>query len=211
MTSLDPGVADDLARRWLAAWNARDAGAVAALCSDDVVLVDPGPGTVHGRAGMAGWVHACARAFPDLHFDELEAPFLARDEPRVVVRWRMSGTHTGLLDPPGFAATGKAFSIEGVDIWTLRGGLIADCRAEYDSMGLASQLGLLPARGSRAEKAMTGLQRAGARVRTEIERRRTPSEPTPVPSPGPSPVPSPGPSLAAESPETAPERRPDDD
>ncbi|RTL70831.1 MAG: DUF4440 domain-containing protein [Pseudonocardiaceae bacterium] len=169
-----PDAVDDLARRWLTAWNVHDAGGVAALCTEDVVLTDPTPGTVHGRPGVAGWVHACIRAFPDMRFEQLEPPFTGPDGTRLALRWRMSGTHTGLLDPPGFAATGKAFEIDGVDFWTVRDGLVADCRAEYDSMGLAAQLGLMPARGSRVEKAMTGLQRAGMRVRTEVERRRKP-------------------------------------
>ena len=109
-----------------------------------------------------------------MRFEQLEPPFTGPDGTRLALRWRMSGTHTGLLDPPGFAATGKAFEIDGVDFWTVRDGLVADCRAEYDSMGLATQLGLMPARGSRVEKAMTGLQRAGMRVRSEVERRRKP-------------------------------------
>ncbi len=98
--------------RYLAAWNGRDATAMADLVTDDAVWVDP--------------------ALP------------AR--------------------PPGFAPTGRAIDIAGVDLWAMRDGRIARSRAFYDFNALAVQLGLAPAPGSRMEKGAVALQRLQARV-----------------------------------------------
>jgi hypothetical protein len=81
------------------------------------------------------------------------------------VPWRMLGTHTGPIDPPGFAPTGKPFVLEGVDHWTFRDGLVAVYRADYDLNGLLRQLGIAPRPGSAGERAMVLMQRAGARLK----------------------------------------------
>lgn len=155
----------DFGHRWLAAWNARDADGLAALCTEDVEFFDPAIGTVHGRQAVASWLRQCERAFPDYRFEEPEPPYVSRDRPKAIAPWRMSGTNTGPMDPPGFAPTGRPVVIEGVDHWWFRDGLVARYRADYDSTGVMRQLGLVPAAGSRAEQAMVRLQRLGARLR----------------------------------------------
>ncbi|HET8673104.1 MAG TPA: hypothetical protein VFL87_05690, partial [Thermoleophilaceae bacterium] len=71
----------------------------------------------------------------------------------------------GPIDPPGFAATGKPIVLEGVDHWWFRDGLVARNRADYDSLGLMRQLGIVAPPGSRGERSMVALQRLGARFR----------------------------------------------
>ena len=51
---------------------------------------------------------------------------------KVAWGWRMRGTMTGPIDPPGFAPTGRAMAVDGVDLWTMRDGRIARYRAFYD-------------------------------------------------------------------------------
>jgi steroid delta-isomerase-like uncharacterized protein len=138
---------DEFAHRWLTAWNDRDGNAVAALCTEDVEFADPGLGTVHGRAAVADWVHGCARAFPDYHFEEPEPAYLSRDGGKAIVVWRMAGTNTGPIDPPGIPPTGRSFVLDGVDHWWFRDGLVARYRADYDSYGFFVQLGLVPGPG----------------------------------------------------------------
>jgi steroid delta-isomerase-like uncharacterized protein len=151
--------------RYLAAWNGRDATAMGDLVTDDVVWEDPAlPGPVRGADAVQGFMREAWVAFPDLRFDESDEPHLTADGDRVAWRWRMRGTNTGPIDPPGFAPTGRAIEIEGVDLWTMRDGRIARYRAFYDFNALAVQLGLAPAPGSRMEKAAVSLQRLGARV-----------------------------------------------
>ena len=155
--------AEDFAHRWLEAWNRRDADGLAALCTDDVEFFDPAIGTVHGRPAVAGWLRVCERAFPDYRFEEPEPLYLAQDRPQVIAPWRLLATFTGEM-PPGFAPTGRSLVIEGVDHWTFRDGLVATYRADYDSMGVARDLGLMPERGSRQERAMVRLQRLQAKL-----------------------------------------------
>jgi len=162
---LDPAFAEDFSHRWLDAWNKHDGDALAQLVTEDVEFTDPAIGTVHGRAPVAEWVRQCDRAFPDYVFDEPEPFYLASDRPKAIVPWRMKGTNTGPIDPPGFAPTGKAVVLEGVDHWEFRDGLVARYRADYDSSGLMRQLGIVPEPGSRGEKAMVALQRLGSKLR----------------------------------------------
>ncbi len=162
---LDAAFVDDFAHRWAAAWDARDGDALGRLCTEDVEFFDPAIGTVRGRAAVADWVRACARMFPDYRFEEPELPYIARDREKVIFPWRMTGTNTGPIDPPGFAPTGKAVVLDGVDHWWFRDGLVERYRADYDSNGLLRQVGLMPPQGSRAEKAMAAMHRLGAQVR----------------------------------------------
>jgi steroid delta-isomerase-like uncharacterized protein len=163
--ALDPAFVLDFAARWAQGWAARDGEAVAALCTEDVEFTDPALGTVHGRAAVSQWVRACALAFPDYRFDDPdEPPYLAPDRPKAIIVWRMLGTNTGPIDPPGFAPTNRSFVIDGVDQWWFRDGLLARCRADWDLNGLLRQLGLAPRPGSPAERAMVLAQRAVARI-----------------------------------------------
>ena len=157
--------ATDFSHRWLEAWNAYDPEGLAQLCTEDVEFTDPAIGTVHGRAAVADWVRTCMRAFPGYRFEEPEPVYLSSDRPKVIAPWRMIGTNTGPIEPPGFAATGRSIVLDGVDHWWFRDGLVERYRADYDSNGLLRQLGLVPASGSRGERAMVQLQRAGARLR----------------------------------------------
>ena len=157
----------DFSHRWLDAWNRRDGAALGRLCTEDVVFFDPAIGEIHGREAVAGWVATCARAFPDYAFDEPGPGLLSDDGTNAIVPWRMRGTNTGPMQPPGFAPTGRPVTVEGVDHWWLRDGLVARYRADYDVLGMMRQLGIMPERGSREERAMVRLQR----VRTRLGRR----------------------------------------
>ena len=162
---LERGFLDDFAHRWLDAWNKHDGDALAQLVTEDVEFFDPAIGTVHGRAPVADWVRQCDRAFPDYVFEEPEPGYISNDRAKAILPWRMRGTNTGPIDPPGFAPTGKAIVLEGVDHWSFRDGLVARYRADYDSLGLMRQLGIVAPPGSRGERAMVMLQRLGTRFK----------------------------------------------
>lgn len=155
----------DFAERYLKAWNAHDHAAVAACVAEDVVWEDPGlPAPVHGRDEVADFVRAGVSAFPDLQFSEPGQRALSDDRRVVYAPWRMTGTNTGPIDPPGFAPTGKPIDLEGVDVWQFRGGLIWRYRAVYDFAEMGRQLGLMPGRGGFIETAMVRVQRLRSRL-----------------------------------------------
>ena len=151
--------------RYMAAWNDHDPAAMADLVTSDIVWEDPAlPAPARGVAAVQAFMRASWVGFPDLRFDETDLPHRTAGGTEVAWRWRMRGTMTGPLDPPGFAPTGRSIEVEGVDLWTMRDGRIARYRAFYDMNDIARQLAIAPAPGSRAEKAMVGLQRLQARM-----------------------------------------------
>jgi steroid delta-isomerase-like uncharacterized protein len=157
--------------RYLAAWNDHDPVAMADLLTDDIVWEDPAlPEPARGIPAVQQFMRAGWVGFPDLRFDEPGSPHLTAEGTQVAWRWRMRGTMTGVLDPPGFAPTGRSMEVEGVDLWTMRGARIERYRAFYDMNEVARQLAIAPAPGSRGEKAMVALQRLQARM---LRRRTT--------------------------------------
>ncbi|TMK99014.1 MAG: ester cyclase [Actinobacteria bacterium] len=150
--------------RYLAAWNGCDADAMAQLVTEDVVWADPAlPEPARGIAAVQEFMLTSVRAFPDLRFSEPDPPVLAVAGDLVLWGWRMEGTHRGVIDPPGFAPTGRGMRVEGVDQWIMRRGRISRYRAFYDMNEVARQLGIAPAPGGRAERAAVALQRLQAR------------------------------------------------
>ena len=151
-------------QRYIAAWNGFDADAIAQLITEDVIWADPAlPDPARGVAAVQEFMRTSARAFPDLRFSGSEPAVLAVSGDLVLWGWRMEGTHQGVIDPPGFAPTGRSMRVEGVDRWIMREGRICDYRAFYDMNEVARQLGIAPAPGSRAERAAVSLQRLQAR------------------------------------------------
>jgi len=151
--------------RYATAWNQFDADAIAPLLTEDIVWHDPAlPGPARGVAAVQEFMRTSWRAFPDLSFSEPERPHLSQAGDHVAWAWRMRGTMTGPMEPPGFAPTGRAVDVDGVDLWEMRDGRIAHYRAFYDANGLARQLGIVPEAGSRGEKGMVALQRLQARM-----------------------------------------------
>jgi steroid delta-isomerase-like uncharacterized protein len=163
----------DFVGRWLAAWNSHQADRVLSLLTDDVeVRDDSWPKTMHGHADVREFLEALWRAIPDMTFELLDGPYVIPGEPRASFRWRGFGTFTGPMDPPGFAPTGRRWEIDGADFQEYRDGRIGKLRVAFDMMAVARQLGVMPATGSRAERAMAATQRAVTRVQQEYRRRR---------------------------------------
>jgi steroid delta-isomerase-like uncharacterized protein len=163
--TVDASTLQEFAQRYAAAWNGRDASAMDALVTDDIVWLDPAlPQPARGKAEVRAFMEDSWRAFPDLRFSEPDPPFLVEQSDRVAWAWRMQGTFSGArIDPPGFAPTGRSFDLEGIDRWEMQDGRIGRYRAYYDMNDLARQLGIVPPQGSGAEKAMAAMQRVQAR------------------------------------------------
>lgn len=142
-------------------YNTHDPKAIVALFTDDVewsqpMLDEP----VKGRAAAQKELEATFRAMPDLHIplDDVEI-FTSEDGRKAISAYKLSGTMTGPMDPPGFAPTGRKAEIFGTCVYEFRGGLISRHFIVFDGMKLAQDLGLLPRNDSIAVKAMVGTQR----------------------------------------------------
>ncbi len=164
---LSPAVPADLVpftSRYVAAWNGCDTTAIAELVTEDIVWADPALAEpARGVPAVQQFMRDSFRAFPDLAFGEPDPPVIAVSGDDVLWAWNMSGTNSGPLEPPGFAATNRRMHVEGIDRWTMRDGRIARYRAFYDLNDLVRQLGIVPPAGSRQERAMVALQRLRAR------------------------------------------------
>jgi steroid delta-isomerase-like uncharacterized protein len=166
---LDRAFVEDWAARYSEAWNSGDGAAVAALCTEDVSWFDPGlPEIVHGRDAVRRFVEDTHRAFSDFHVEELGPPLISDQEPLVLGPYRMTGTFTGRWEPLQTAPTGARFSLEGIDTWRFRDGLMCKYVTYYDSIGMARQMGVLPPVGSGMYRTMNRVQA----LRARFQRRR---------------------------------------
>ena len=163
----------EFGERWLEAWNSHEADRLLALMTDDIEYRDDSwPKTMRGHADVREFLDAIWRATPDMTFELLAGPYVIPGEPRAAFHWRGWGTHTGRLDPPGFAATGRRWELDGVDFHEYRDERVCKLRIAFDMMSASRQLGLMPDAGSRAERALATAQRAVSGVQRAIRERR---------------------------------------
>jgi predicted ester cyclase len=122
---------------YFAGWNAHDGAAVAAAVSGS--YVDPTlPGPLRGE-DLAANVDALCRAIPDLRFVH-DGMHVAGDV--VVAEWRMQGTNNGDPLPGAPAATGGTIDFPGVDVISVRDGVVDTVVGYFDRQLFLEQLGL---------------------------------------------------------------------
>ena len=118
--------------------NGRRLGLLDELVRPDYIENDPLPGQGEGLEGLRGRYQ--------MLIDALDPTFTVEDViaegDRVVVRWINSGTNVG--DFLGIPATGRSFSIAGIDIYRLEDGKLAEHWHVVDMLAHMQQLGLLP-------------------------------------------------------------------
>ena len=163
----------EFVRGWLDAWNSHEPDRVLGFLAEDVEMRDDSwPKPIRGHGQAREFLKALWRATPDMTFELLAGPYVIPGEPRASFHWRGRGTFTGLMDPPGFAPTGRAWEVDGVDFQDYRDGRISKLRVVFDLMTVSRQLGVMPAAGSRGERAMAAAQRGVVRVQHEYRRLR---------------------------------------
>jgi steroid delta-isomerase-like uncharacterized protein len=168
---LDQAWLKDFAERWEAAWNSHEHARLLELMTEDIVYDDSAwPTTMRGHSDVRTFLDSVWRAFPDLRFDWAEGPYILPGQPRAAFYWKGSGTHTGLLDPPGFAPTGRHIQFDGVDFHEYREGRVSRLRIVFDMMDVGRQLGTVPKPGSPIEKAGAAAQRLAMKARERLGR-----------------------------------------
>lgn len=159
-TSVNQLFADGLVQRAMAAFNAHDADGFVALMTEDVSIENSvAPAPMSGRAEAKAFYINLWKSFPDLTLDLMDGPFLHPHAPRISLNWLGAGSQTGRLDPPGLAPTGKRVEFDVREILEIRDGLVSRIRIVVDMADVMRQLGLLPAPGSRGERAIAMMQR----------------------------------------------------
>ena len=120
-------------------YNAGNMAVIDELFATDFVNHDPSAPTVRDLEGMKQLILAQHAAFADLRTTIED---LVADGDKVVKRFIVRGTHTG--DFNGIPATGKQFTLEGIDILRLVNGKIQEIWIGYDMLGVLQQLGVMP-------------------------------------------------------------------
>ena len=170
-TDLDRAWVEDFARRWEEAWNSHEPERLLNLMTEDIVYDDSAwPRTMRGHADVREFLDHTWRALPDLEFELGEEPFLLPGGAKAVLYWKGTATFTGPLDPPGFAASGARLAFDGFDLHEYRDGRVARLRIVFDVMDVSRQAGLMPKRGSGAEKAGAAVQRIAMQARDRLRR-----------------------------------------
>jgi len=136
---MTPQETETLTHRWhLEAIQEGRTALVDEIMTPDVVI-HANSTEVRGVDGAKGLATALKTAFPDVQITHHEA--LVAGE-RVALRWSAEATHGG--DYFGTPATGKRVRFEGLDLFHISAGQIAECWIEYDNLGILQQMGVLP-------------------------------------------------------------------
>jgi hydroxyacylglutathione hydrolase len=153
--------AESVARQYFGAIAAHDLDAAVAMWADGGRENVRGQVDVRAPEGVREFIGGLLDALPDLHFEILT--LTAQDE-RCAVQYRLSGTFAGPGELSGVQPTGDRLVIEGIDLLTVRDGLIQCNDAFPDSISLPRQIGMMPTAGSTAEQRMFGAFNAKTRL-----------------------------------------------
>jgi steroid delta-isomerase-like uncharacterized protein len=168
---VDQAWVEEFAGRWEAAWNSHQPERLLELMTDDIVYDDSAwPTTMRGHGEVRRFLDFAWTAMPDLRFELVGRPYLTPGEPKAAFYWKGSGTHTGPLDPPGFAPTGRRLEFEGADFHEYREGRVCRLRIVFDMLHVGRQMGTLPNAGSPVEKAGAAAQRLGIKLQRQLRR-----------------------------------------
>jgi steroid delta-isomerase-like uncharacterized protein len=131
--------AAEVAKGYLAAWNAKDVEKAASFYADDVEYFDVTVGEAHkGRDAAREVVQTFVTAAPDLKWEMKGEPIVSEDG--IAFQWTFSGTNTGAFGPE-LPATNKRFSFDGVTFMRVKDGKITYQGDYYDGYGFGKQLG----------------------------------------------------------------------
>ncbi|MEV0467547.1 ester cyclase [Nocardia tengchongensis] len=131
------------ARRVFGAWNSRDLDVFDEIVAPDAIDHDPqNPHSeIHGPNALKRQAEMYIAAFSDTRM--LVNEQIAEGD-FVVTRWTASGTNDGPM--MGMPATGKPVVIQGMTITRFQtDGKIGESWANWDTLGMLQQLGVIPA------------------------------------------------------------------
>jgi steroid delta-isomerase-like uncharacterized protein len=141
--------------------NDRDVAPLREFWTEDTVEHFPDR-TCRGPDQIAQYFEDTFRALPDFH---IEVVSLIEQGDDVFVQWHLTGTHEGSL--LGVEPTGKRLAIDGIDHFVVRDGKVVSNFVVTDQLAYARQIGMMPADGSAADRAM----KAAFNARTKLARR----------------------------------------
>ena len=152
---------DELIDGWEAAWSGKDAGAFEPVCAPGVHYEDPLTGEpLEGVDAIGGHAERLWAAFPDARLERTGARLT--DGRFVAAPSKLLGTHRAALE--GLPPTNRFVVVHCIWYCELRAERLLRIRGFFDVYDAATQLGVLPARGTMGEKALLMLRGFGLRA-----------------------------------------------
>jgi hydroxyacylglutathione hydrolase len=157
--------AESVARRYFDAINAHDLDAAVAMWADGGRENVRGQVDVTAPEGVRAFIGELLGAVPDVRFEIIST---TTEGERCALQWRLSGAFAGPGPLGGIEPTGHPVTMEGLDLITVRDGLIQSNDAFPDSIALPRQIGMLPPQGSAADQRLTGAFNAKTRLASRL-------------------------------------------
>lgn len=157
--------AESVARSYFEALDARELDRAVSLWADGGRDNVRGQVDVLAPEGVRSFLGELLDAVPDLSFEIVST---TTQQERCAVQWRLSGTFAGPGPLNGLQPTGDRIAIEGIDLLSVRDGLIQSNEAFPDSISLPRQIGMMPSQGSSAEERLTGAFNAKTRLSSRL-------------------------------------------
>jgi steroid delta-isomerase-like uncharacterized protein len=108
------------------------------VLADGLVDHDPAPGQSAGPKGIGEFWTTFKQAFPDVALEPVQ---IIATEEYVTAVLDVSGTHKGEF--LGHEATGKSFTVRGIQVGKFADGRMTDRWGSTDTLGILQQLGLV--------------------------------------------------------------------
>jgi hydroxyacylglutathione hydrolase len=153
--------AESVARRYFEQINAHHRAGAVAMWADGGRENVRGQVDVRAPEGVRDFIGELLGAVPDVHMEVLGT---TTEDDRCAVQWRLRGTFAGPGTLGGIEPTGHPITMEGIDLLTVRDGLIHSNDAFPDSISLPRQIGMLPPQGSGADQRLMGAFNAKTRM-----------------------------------------------
>jgi steroid delta-isomerase-like uncharacterized protein len=152
---------DALIDGWEAAWSGKEAAAFAEVCSPEIHYEDPvTPEPLEGRDALAAHAARLWAAFPDARLEKIGARLT--DGQFVAAPSKLLATQREPLE--GLPASNKFIVVQCVFYCQIADERLLRVRAFFDLYNAATQLGILPGRGTLGEKALLVLRGFGLRA-----------------------------------------------
>lgn len=141
---------EELVRRWFDdLFNQGELAAANEILAADVEYRGPpslSPQDVTSPDDIKEYVEVYQTAFPDLWYT---VERISRADGELQVRWSATGTHES--DLFGMEPTGEMFTVEGIDVFLVEDGEITEIYAQWDTLKMVQELGVVPPVGLAAE------------------------------------------------------------
>src|SRR3954447_6212987 len=163
------------------ALNGHDLDRLGRLLAEDVVEHIVPLGIYDGRRAVLAYHKEMFAAAPDLC---VEVTHIAAAGDAVLAEWELTATFTG-ASFEGLRANGKRVRLEGASTYVVREGRVFSAQIIYDGASFARQIGMLPIRGSVADRVMIAAVNLKTCWQAHRTRRPMPSKAGRILSPSP--------------------------